>query len=437
MTRSSELMVKFWARRHGAWCLLLEDTVDLRTLHFLGSLENKHFPPNALVFHLADGMYSADIATKPRTPKAAPPLPTSSYNALMKLSTLDTSIQDALATHHAITAQINTLLEASPPDPVPGAEDRAAQARRHVAAERRALAASQRRKTELRGSIAARRAAMREGRALQAAAEADVANASSRLESARESVARTRELIRGQRRRVVTDLGSIFPIEPLPGGRPLSFTICGLPLPNTTLDAATSRGADEDALSAALGHAALLSDILQYYLGTPLPYPLTPLGSRSSARDDISMLADLGPPDRRGREFPLYLPRGGSTAGHFRFEYAWFLLNKDVEALCVGRGLRVVDIRETLPNLKYLVYVCCAGEQEVPERKRGGVRGLWAADGRADGRVDGRGSVRGGDGSPVGGEPGKGLEQAKGLPFREEEVKLTLRTKGMRENVSR
>lgn len=348
----------------------------------------------------------------------------------MKLATLDNSIQDALATHHSITAQINSLLETTPADPVPEAEDRARLVKKHAAAERRSLAASQRRKEELKESIAARRSAMREGRALQAKAEADVADAASKLSSARESVARTRELIRGQRRRVVSDLASIFPIEPVPDGRPLSFRICGLALPNTTLDPATNRGADEDALSAALGHVALLTDVLQYYLGTPLPYPLAPFGSRSSVRDDISLLTDLSPLDRRGREFPLYLPRGGSTAGHFRFEYAWFLLNKDVEALCAGRGLRVVDIRETLPNLKYLVYVCCAGEQEVPERKKGGVRGLWTSgDGRADGRVVGKGAR--GDASPANGEP------AKGLPFKDEEVKLTLRTKGMRENLSR
>ena len=434
VTRSSELTVKFWARRQGTWCLLLEDTVDLRSLHYLGSLENKHFPPNALVFHLSDGMYSADIATRPRAPpKTAPALPTSSYNALMKLATLDTSIQDALSTHRAITAQINSLLETSPPDPVPQAQDRTALAKRYVANERRSLAASQRRKTELRDSIAARRAAIREGRALQATAEADVAAASSKLDAARDAVARTREAIRGQRRRVVADLSDIFRIEPLPGGRALEFRICGLPLPNTTLDsAATSRSSDEDALSAALGYAVLLADALQYYLGTPLPYPLTPRGSRASVRDDISLLPDVGPHDRRAREFPLYLPRGGSTAGHFRFEYAWFLLNKDVEALCAGRGLRVVDIRETLPNLKYLLYVCCAGDQEVPQRKKGGVRGLWAAgEGEAD--------VGGGDGGRGAEElvNGQGKAQAKSLPFKEEDARLTLRTKGLRENVSR
>ena len=71
------------------------------------------------------------------------------------------------------------------------------------------------------------------------------------------------------------------------------------------------------------------------------------------------------------REFPLFL-RGGATA-QYRFDYAWFLLNKDIEALCQAAGLKVVDIRHTLPNLKYLLYVCSAGSDELPERKRGGV----------------------------------------------------------------
>ena len=38
--------------------------------------------------------------------------------------------------------------------------------------------------------------------------------------------------------------------------------------------------------------------------------------------------------------------------------------------------LRVLDIRQTLPNLKYLLYVATAGEGELPARKAGGVRGL-------------------------------------------------------------
>lgn len=41
------------------------------------------------------------------------------------------------------------------------------------------------------------------------------------------------------------------------------------------------------------------------------------------------------------------------------------------------QGLKMLDVRHTLPNLKYLLYVLTAGRKEVPGRKVGGVRGLW------------------------------------------------------------
>jgi len=78
-------------------------------------------------------------------------------------------------------------------------------------------------------------------------------------------------------------------------------------------------------------------------------------------------------PDNQ-RIFPLY------TKGtiRFRFDYAVFLLNKDIECLAESQGLKVMDIRHTLPNLKYLLYVCSAGNSELPARKAGGVRGLFS-----------------------------------------------------------
>ena len=45
------------------------------------------------------------------------------------------------------------------------------------------------------------------------------------------------------------------------------------------------------------------------------------------------------------------------------------------------QGLRMVDQRSTLPNLKYLLYVLTAGKGELPGRKVGGVRGLRAGEG--------------------------------------------------------
>lgn len=40
------------------------------------------------------------------------------------------------------------------------------------------------------------------------------------------------------------------------------------------------------------------------------------------------------------------------------------------------QGLKMLDVRHTLPNIKYLLYVLTAGSNELPTRKAGGVRGL-------------------------------------------------------------
>ncbi|KAI1103646.1 UV radiation resistance protein and autophagy-related subunit 14-domain-containing protein [Jackrogersella minutella] len=475
VTRKTQFTIKIWAKRQLEWSLLLTEHVDLRSLNFLGSLRSHQFPPNCLIFHLIDGIYSFELSSKRPEPKQAPALPTSSYNALMKLSNLDNSIQDALATRETLTAQINSILERTPPDAVPQAQESASLASKYVTAQTRSLRASQSRRAELQASIEARRTAIREGRAAQAKAAEDVGHAQSKLPGSRALLAAARESIHGQRRRVCEDLARIFVIAPSPSGAALSFCVCGVPLPNTDYDP-TSSSSTEDSLSAGLGYVAQLTHALQFYLSVPLPYPISPFGSRSSIRDDISLLPDSQ------REFPLFL-RGGATA-QYRFDYAWFLLNKDIEALCVSAGLKVVDIRHTLPNLKYLLYVCSAGRDEVPERKRGGVRGLWAgrmkgrsvADdgasvstagsrsrpGSADseamggkqrelmGRVASSTGINinndkerdtiedGGPNSVVMDAPSSSLGSVGGnitLPFDEGSTRLTLRTKGLRENV--
>lgn len=457
MFRLPRVVVKVWTKRQERWNLLLEEDVDLRFLKFLGTVADVHFPPNCLLFHLVDGIYTLELSSKYPPPKRVSSLPTSSYNALIRLATLDNSIQDALATRETIADQINEILDRTATESVAEAEDKAKLAHRYFGQQRRAVQAAQKRKDELQSSIAARRAAIQSGRETQEKVAADVKYATDKLASSRELVSATRESIRGQRRRICEDLSRIYNIIPVPMGSPLSFQICGIPLPNTTYDNSRGGGSSpEDALSAALGHVAMLTNALQYYLGVPLPYPITPFASRSTIRDDISLLPDPQ------REFPLYLPRGGSSA-QFRFDYGWFLLNKDVEALCTAQGLKFVDIRHTLPNLKYLLYVCSAGTDELPERKRGGVRGLWAGriakGGRGGGSVDGgdsvAGSRRGSTDSDVLSKQREDLrktirDQQRGdaarsfsspvhsplaSSYEDGEVKLTLRTKGMRENV--
>lgn len=459
ITRRSQVTIKVWTKRQDTWRLLFEEIIDLRFLKWLGKMQDVHFPPNCLVFHLSDGIYTLELSNKYPAPKRTPPLPTSSYNALMKLATLDNSIQDALATQETIANQINEIINrSSSVGCVSEAEEKAKLASKHLAQQKRAVEATRKKKEELQASIAARRAAIEAGKSVQDKVSTVIENATEKLCASKQLVTAAKESIRGQQRRICEDLALIYNISPVPNGAPLQFQICGVPLPNTTHDNVKFNGcASEDVLSAALGHVAMLTNSLQYYLGVALPYPVTPLGSRSSIRDDISTLPDPQ------REFPLYLPKGGSSA-QFRFDYGWFLLNKDIEALCAAQGLKVVDIRHTLPNLKYLLYVCSAGTDELPERKRGGVRGLWAGGrmlkgglgptggDRADNKNDSRRGSHESEASsrhhedvtlgikdPRSNGNGNGMAVGSFPPTAgsledDGEMKLTLRTKGMREN---
>ncbi|EJP63274.1 endoplasmic Reticulum Oxidoreductin 1 [Beauveria bassiana ARSEF 2860] len=481
-------------RSASAWTFLLEELIDLRKLHFISTTLNREYRPNALIFHLEDGVYSLDFpdcVSEPR--QQAQPTTTSSYNALMKLANLESSLRDAEETRRAVVQQINdvvvtTAAGGSADGAADAAEESVVLAGKYLATQRRLNSQAERRRDELRTSLRVRRDAIAAGKALQRSRADDMASGKEKMVASRRLLDDTAQQIRGQRRRICADLAAVFPIAPIPHAPPLSFTICGIPLPNSVYDAGVARSVGEDALSAALGLVALLACHLQFYLGYPLPYPLvTPLvGSRTYIRDEISHLdassasttANKAGTASSRREFPLFLPRGGSTTSQWRFEYAWFLLNKDLETLCAAQGLRVVDVRHTLPNLKYLLYVGSAGSDEVPARKKGGVRGLWA--GRLAGRVpELRGG--GGDGSSTGGsrpgsadseahaqrgevlvlrEPmladeqqhqeqqqqplavgwgvagGGGMNSDFALPFENHETKFTLRTKGLRENVA-
>lgn len=361
----------------------------------------------------------------------------------MRLSNLDESIQDALSTREELATQINAILQSTVTDESPEAQEGAALAARYVIAERKLLKQSIRHRNESKTSIEARSAAIRAGWEAQERTQKDVDNAKEKLSSCRTLLQTSTSEIHGQRRRICEELLTIFPIEPT--DKALLFTICGLPLANTSF-----ADSDEDIVSAALGYVAQLVDMLQYYLSVVLPYPISPLGSRSIIQDLISTLSD------NQRTFPLYMK--GTV--RFRLDYGVFLLNKNIECLAESQGLKVIDIRQTLPNLKYLLYVCSAGSSELPARKAGGVRGLLTgrntpglltpglispalsrrgstdSQGLGEGEQARRALEAGGLDNWKGNGKGNGIsKEALTLPFAGHTQ--SLRTSGLRENVMR
>ncbi|KAF2502298.1 hypothetical protein BU16DRAFT_474476 [Lophium mytilinum] len=380
VTRLDWLTVKVWARNEymKGWQYLLEYTAHFRALQFIGrTLEtfNHALPPNCILFHMTDGIYTSfmDIPTGQEIPliSAAPPkhstgpvLPTSSYDRLAELSTLDECIQDALATRDRLIGEMESILEdnkesISIVNRVPEAQEMAKRVESAVVAEQRRLEATRRKRDEKIAKIAARKEAMQKGRESQEKAKTYVDGAQEKLRQCKETSQQTEDDILGQRRRICEDLQRIYPIEPIPG-KSLSFTICGMALPNSNFE-----DAKEEVVSAALGYVAQILNLLSPYLAVALPYPVSPCGSTSNIEDPISMTT--GP-----RTYPLYMK--GVAA--YRFEYAVFLINKDIEILSNWLGLKLMDIRQTLPNLKYLLYIASSGKGELPARKAGGIRGL-------------------------------------------------------------
>jgi len=114
------------------------------------------------------------------------------------------------------------------------------------------------------------------------------------------------------------------------------WTICGFHLPNT--DFAT---VDEEQIATALGYVCHLMVMLAKYLDVPLRYPMYPRCSRSAIEDRLTNIGI----------YPLY----SKGSERLRFEYAVFLLNKNLEQIFHSQKLEIRSLKETLPNINNLL----------------------------------------------------------------------------------
>lgn len=136
------------------------------------------------------------------------------------------------------------------------------------------------------------------------------------------------------RARATSVLDTIFPIIPVDPQR-LLYTILGVALPIPQLPAdkvpplylpsnALPSGVkvDEESNATALGYVAMVISHLSLIMDKPLLYPVTCIGSRSLVRDYISVISGT-------RSFPLY----AKGVERYRYDYAVFLLNKNIETV--------------------------------------------------------------------------------------------------------
>ncbi|CCU98426.1 unnamed protein product [Malassezia sympodialis ATCC 42132] len=177
--------------------------------------------------------------------------------------------------------------------------------------------------------------------------------ARSTLEELQQTRADVQNDVTNQRARLTRDLDLIYHIQ-LEHARDLLYSIVALPLPNAV--ASTTKNASAlvhklplEEVGSALAFVAQLVLLLSSYLHIPLPYPLTTVGSKAIVRDGISIMN--GP-----RAFILH----GRGTELYRYEYAVFLLNKNIEQLMNKCHVPVLDLRNTLPNLKNLLMTLSA-----------------------------------------------------------------------------
>ncbi|BGP34260.1 hypothetical protein JCM10296v2_006075 [Rhodotorula toruloides] len=197
-----------------------------------------------------------------------------------------------------------------------------------------------------KGGLAARRERLRRVKEIDEQSRENLRAQTAALDDMSRALDKLNESAQTRRTQLITLLSHIFPFEPVEPTSvkypqpDLLFSIVGLPLPNSSFPSSYS----DDLLSSALGYAAQVTQLLAAYLGVPLCYPIQCRGSRSVVFDEISMMK--GP-----RAFPLY----GKGVDQYRFDYGVFLLNKNIEQLMYSQRLIVLDLRNTLPNLKSLI----------------------------------------------------------------------------------
>ncbi|KAI7827051.1 UV radiation resistance protein and autophagy-related subunit 14-domain-containing protein [Gamsiella multidivaricata] len=357
--RLSNVITRIWAGYSGSdYYLLLEWRVDLCCLRFIGrELRDlpTSLPNNTILYGFDNGFYTApdddDMVVHPHLSLTEPIAtlpgggvsPSYTYESVMRLNNLHECIADTKKSRDEIKHNIELALNKENAPMIMQKRrgectERLWHLQRQVGHELNVLEQARDKAKALRQEHAARRKALAESRERGQTQEMYLEENMLNLAKNKESLFHVLKEYSTKRTELIATLFTIFPITESERD-PSVLRICNIPLPNSVYI-----GMDEEAVAIALGFTTQLVTMLAHYLSVPLRYPLTPMGSRAFVLDPVSLL--VGP-----KEFPLF----GKSQERHRFEYGVFLLNKDIEQLMNSQGLQFMDLRQTLPNLRYLM----------------------------------------------------------------------------------
>jgi hypothetical protein len=152
------------------------------------------------------------------------------------------------------------------------------------------------------------------------------------LRADKAEIERTDFTLEAQRIRLIGELSTIYPITVVVDTN-RRWLIRGLEIPAELYPGRVP----EDEVSAALGFLCHTVLLISKYLGVHLRYRLHCQSSRSAVQDE------------RGATFPLF---HGRPVEREQVEYAFHLLDMNVECICKARGIRLAPKLHILAKVK-------------------------------------------------------------------------------------
>ncbi|XP_030216241.1 UV radiation resistance-associated gene protein [Gadus morhua] len=347
-TSVSCFVVRIWGGQLQQYQLLIEWKVNLDGLRYTGQ-QIRSRSPNEIIFGLNDGYYAADLDHKDLSERKKHSLlqvdqhsVRNSYSvfSLLRLHTAQRAIKQTQVTVQKIGKEIEEKLRTTAACTERKKERECMELclgvlRSELQRQRKALGRETDQRQKERAQLNKKEEAFSFQRQSLEEEKESLAKQQKECTAKREQFLKSNAQLTFRCRQLLSELSYIYPITV---ANQSDYVICGVKLPNSE----DFQAKDDGSVAVALGYTAHLVLMVSCFLQIPLRYPVIHKGSRSSIKDTIT--------DRlteKEREFPLY-PRGE----RFHFEYAVYLLNKNIAQLRYQHSLSTPDLSQTLPNLR-------------------------------------------------------------------------------------